>query len=114
MAEEFTPTITVKASEARQHFSEIVNRVHETGERVVIEKNGAAVAAIVSRKDLRDLRRLDERRARSRAALDDLRADFEGIPEDELERSLQKALAEVREEMREERRTRMKPTALAS
>jgi prevent-host-death family protein len=112
MADELTPTTTVKASEARQRFSELVNRVHETGERVVIEKNGAVVAAIVSRKDLRDLTYLDERRARAKAALERLQAAFAGAPEEELQRQLDQALAEVRAEMREERRAKMQQAAL--
>lgn len=113
MAGELTTTTTVKASEARQHFSELVNRVHETGERVVIEKHGAIVGGIVSRDDLRRLRAFDAMKADANAALDRLQSAFMGIPKDELERQIEKAITETREEMREERRARSKQTVLA-
>ena len=91
---------TVKASDARQHFSELVNRVNDTGARVVIEKNGAAVAGIVSRHDLRLLRNLDERAAAANEAIDRFQAAFDGVPESELEAGVEKAIAEVRAERR--------------
>ena len=64
-----TPIETVKASEARQHFSELVNRVHETGARVMIEKNGVVVGGLVSREDMRRLRYLDEKTAAANEAM---------------------------------------------
>jgi prevent-host-death family protein len=100
MARTPTPIETVKASEARQHFSELVNRVHETGGRVVIEKNGVVVGGLVSREDLRRLRYLDEKTAAANEAIDRFQAAFAGIPQEELERELEKAIAEVRAERR--------------
>lgn len=95
-----TPVETVKASEARQHFSELVNRVHETGERIMIEKNGAAVVGLVSAQDMRRLQLLDEQRDRESAALDRIRAGFRGVPGDEMEREVSNAIAETRREAR--------------
>jgi prevent-host-death family protein len=51
---------TMSVSEARQGFAEVVDRV-KIGERVVLEKNGRKVAAIVSVEDLELLRRMEER-----------------------------------------------------
>lgn len=101
MADELTPTTIVKASEARQRFSELVNRVHDTGERIVIEKNGAAMAGIVSREDLRDLDWMDRQRQREQAALARIRDGFRDVSEEEMEREVEKALAESRQEARE-------------
>ena len=74
-----TPIETVKASEARQRFSELVNRVHETGARVVIEKNGAAITGLVSRLDMLRLAQLDADRTSEQAALDRLRSGFDDV-----------------------------------
>lgn len=97
-------TITVAASEVRAHWSELVNRVANGEIRVIIEKNGASVAALVSSKDNEQLQIVDYNRAAFLQALTDLREGFKGIPEDEIEREVAKALAEVREERRTEQR----------
>jgi prevent-host-death family protein len=104
MARTPTPIETVKASEARQHFSELVNRVHETGSRVMIEKNGAAVAGLVSRRDMLRLAQIDADRASERAALDRLRSGFDDISEEEMEREIANAIAKVRREARTSRK----------
>ena len=39
-------TEVVKASQARQHLSEILNKVHRGNVRVLVEKSGIPVAAI--------------------------------------------------------------------
>jgi prevent-host-death family protein len=93
-----TPIETVKASEARQHFSELVNRVHETGARVMIEKNGVVVGGLVSREDMRRLRYLDEKMATANEAIDRFQAAFAGIPPEEIEREIERAIAEARAE----------------
>ena len=41
-------TSTISASEARNNFSEIINRVQYQGESIIIEKQGKAVAKIVA------------------------------------------------------------------
>ena len=55
-------TETMKFTDARQNLSQVVNRVarHET--RVLVEKSGVPVAAIVSPDDLRRLNELEARR----------------------------------------------------
>jgi prevent-host-death family protein len=93
-------TETVKASEARQHFAELVNRVFKEGTRVVVEKSGIPVAALVSLRDLAYLERLDGNRAERQAILDAMREPFKDVPPDELQREIDEALAEVREEVR--------------
>ena len=41
-------TSTISASEARNNFSEIINRVQYKGESIIIEKQGKPVAKIVA------------------------------------------------------------------
>ena len=52
---------TMTLSEARESFSELVNRVKYSGERVIISKHGKKAAAIISPEDLSLLDALIER-----------------------------------------------------
>lgn len=94
-------TQTLNASEARRQWSDVLDRVgrHET--RIIIEKSGVAVAAIVSTEDLGRLKRLDAQRRERFAILDKIRESFTGVPEEEIEREVSRAVAEVREERRQ-------------
>ena len=51
----------LSASEARDHLPDALNRVAFAGERVVIERRGKPVAALVSLEDLELLRSLEDR-----------------------------------------------------
>ena len=52
-------TEKMKMIDAKHQFSQILNRVFHSKRRVLVEKGGIAVAAIVSAEDLRRLDRLD-------------------------------------------------------
>ena len=69
----------------------------------IVEQGGVPVAALVSTEDLERLDRFDRERADRFAIIDELRAAFAGVPDEELEREADRALAEVRAEMRTER-----------
>jgi prevent-host-death family protein len=58
MQEREPMTKTLKASEARQQFSELLNQVFKGETRVLVEKSGIPVAAIVSTTDLNKLQQL--------------------------------------------------------
>jgi prevent-host-death family protein len=96
-------TETMKFTDARQQLSQVVNRVarHET--RVLIEKSGVPVAALVSADDLRRLNELEARRQEQIAAMFEISRAFADVPDDELERELARAQAEARAELRAER-----------
>ena len=49
------------ASDARDHFAEILNRVAYGGDRVVVERRGKELAAIVSLDDLKILEAIEDR-----------------------------------------------------
>ncbi|MFN8560028.1 MAG: type II toxin-antitoxin system Phd/YefM family antitoxin [Dehalococcoidia bacterium] len=93
-------TQTIAASEARQHFSQLLNQVFRREKRVVIEKSGVPVAALVSADDLEQLRRFEEQRREDFAVLDRIREAFRGVPAEEIEQEVARALAEVRAERR--------------
>lgn len=97
-------TQTIKASEVRQQFSSVINHVARDEARVIVEKSGVPVAAIVPAKDLRRLEEIDEDIAEGWRILEAMRAPFRGIPAEEIEREAERAWAEVRAEMRAERK----------
>ncbi len=97
-------TEVMKASEVRQHFSSVVNRVANEDARIIVEKNGAPVAAIVSTTDLQRLREIDADIAERKRIVERMRAPFRGVPPEEIEREAERAWAEVRAEMRAERK----------
>lgn len=49
---------TMPATQARVHFGEVLRRVHSGREHVIVEKDGLEIAAILSRADYEDYRRL--------------------------------------------------------
>lgn len=49
------------ASEARKRFAAILNEVEFKGERVVLDRHGKPVAAVVPMEDLELLQRLEDR-----------------------------------------------------
>lgn len=51
----------IPASEARKNFSDILNRVSVRGDRVVMERHGKSVAAMISMEDLALLEALEDR-----------------------------------------------------
>lgn len=49
---------TMPATQARVHFGEVLRRVHRGREHVIVEKDGLEIAAILSRADYEEYRRL--------------------------------------------------------
>jgi prevent-host-death family protein len=74
------------ASEARQNFSDILNRAAYRGERVVVHRGKKAVAAVVPIKDVELLERLEDEIdvAAARKALKDPRT----IPWEKIKKDL--------------------------
>lgn len=94
-------TQTIAASEARQQFSQLLNQVFRREKRVMIEKSGIPVAAIVSADDLELLRHFEQLRREEFAVVDRIRAAFQGVPADEVDLEIARAVADVRREQRE-------------
>ena len=95
-------TNTMKISEVKNHLSSLVNEVYRKKTRVLVEKAGIPVAALVSTEDLRQLTRLDAQRAERRRVVEAMREAFRGVPPEEIERETVQAVAEVKAEMRAE------------
>jgi prevent-host-death family protein len=103
MREQTPMTQTKTISEVKTSLSTLVIEVSQNETRVLIEKDGTPVAALVSAEDLRTLSHLDEKRAARRRVVDAMREPFRDVPPEEIERETAKAVAEVRAEMRAER-----------
>jgi prevent-host-death family protein len=93
-------TETMKISEVKAKLSSLVNEVYRNEKRVLVEKAGIPVAAVVSIADLERLRQQDEQDREAWAILDAMRAPFRDVPSDEIEREIVKAVAESRAERR--------------
>ena len=96
-------TQTVTISDAKDTIVHLVDQVAGGETRILVEKGGVPVAAIVSSDDLKHLARLDEQRAERKRVVASMREPFRGVSPEEIERKTAKAVAEVREEMRAER-----------
>lgn len=93
-------TQVMKASEVRQQWSQLLNKVFRDQTRVVVEKSGIPVAAVISAEDLERLSRLEEQRERNFAILDEIGEKFQDVPAEEIEREVSKTLKQVRAENR--------------
>jgi prevent-host-death family protein len=103
MPEKTPITETMKISDVRSGLNKLVNRVYRQETRVIVEKSGIPVAALVSAEDVRRLQRLDENLAERRRVLEAMRAPFRDVPPEEIEREAKHTISEVRAEMRAER-----------
>jgi prevent-host-death family protein len=90
-------TQTINASTARQEWSKILNKVFREETRIVVEKSGIPVAAIIPAEDLKRLDQLEKERADRFRILDEVKAAFKDIPEAEIEKETDKALSRVRQ-----------------
>ena len=50
----------ISVSEAREDFSEVLNQVNYTGERIVLHRRGKALAALISVADLELLEAIED------------------------------------------------------
>lgn len=93
-------TQTMKISEVKTQLNSLVNRVYRKEARVLVEKSGIPVAALVSTADLARLDRLDHERAERFKVLDEMRAAFKDVAPEETERETDRITAEIRGENR--------------
>lgn len=90
----------MSASDVRQNFGSVVNRVARGEGRVLIEKHGSPAVGIVSIEDIRRLRQIDEELRERRAMVEEIRSHFRDVDPEEMERETEKIFAEILEENR--------------
>ncbi len=93
---------TMKLTDTKQHLSEVVNRVARGETRVVVEKSGLPVAAIISVDEYRRFVADEAQRAARFEAIGRISDAFADVPVDELERQVTRALNETRVRARSE------------
>jgi prevent-host-death family protein len=90
------PTETLNITTTRSQLSELVNRVFSHEARVIIQKSGIPVAAIVSAEDVARLEEYERQRSEDFAFLEGIQEKFAGVPADEHEREVARAVREAR------------------
>lgn len=100
MAERHPLTQTMKASQARQEWSQLLNKVFRRETRVLVEKDGIPVAAIVSAQDLERLNHMEARREDGWQAIQEIGARNRDKDPDEVERDVAEEIAAMRAERR--------------
>src|SRR5919199_1019612 len=100
MREEQPVTQTINASQARQQWSELLDKVFRRETRVIVEKSGIPVAAVISAEDLDRLTKLEDARRERFKALEETWAAFKDVPPEEIEREVARALDQVRAQNR--------------
>lgn len=91
-------TETIKASEARKQWGSLLNAVSRSEKRVIVEKNGLPVAAIVSMFALNRLERFERRQSQRLRILEEVGELFQDVSDEELEREMANAVRQAREE----------------
>ena len=89
-----TPTMTMKISDVKAKLSSLINAVYRKETRILSEKAGIPIAALVSVADLERLTRLEREKAARRKALEAISKAFEDVPVAELEAQVSRILAE--------------------
>lgn len=92
-------------SHLKNALSSVVNGVHQDGTRVVVEKNGIPIAAIVSFSDLRKLVHYERSNREQEdedpfAVIDRAREVFKDVPPEEIELETDRIIARIRAENR--------------
>ena len=96
MRERNPMTETINASQVRQQWRRLINKVFRGETRVVVEKSGIPVAAIISAEDLRRLNQLEDERRQRFAVLERTWTAFEDVPPEQLEAEVERAVREMR------------------
>jgi len=89
-------TQTLNITLARSQLSDLARKVFRGESRIIIQKSGIPVAALVSLPDLERLALLEERQQEGFAVLDQMREAFADVSPADLERQLRQALAQTR------------------
>ena len=90
----------IKASEARQQWSRLLNSVFQGKTRVIVEKSGIPVAAVISTGDFDRLVQHEARRAEQFKALEASWRAFEDVNPEDIEREAARAVASARKKLR--------------
>ena len=91
-------TQTLKASDVRSNWSQLLNQVFRGETEVVVEKSGIPVAAIISAQDYQKFQQIKQARERDFGVINRMRAAFSDQSDEEIEKQVNKAVLQVRKE----------------
>jgi prevent-host-death family protein len=89
---------TMKISDVKSRLSSVVNAVYRKETRILIERAGIPVAALISADDLARLDALDRAWDANTRAMERISAKFADIPTEELEERIDEIVAAGREQ----------------
>jgi len=95
----------MKISDVKNGLSSLVNKVYRKETRILVEKAGIPVAALVSADDLHRLQQLDRAWDEGTRAIERFSQAFADVPVDELEAQIAQIIAEGRAKGAAERRS---------
>lgn len=81
-------------------MSDLLTRAYRGEARMLIERSGIPVAAIISPDDLERLEHYDAERAKRFKVLEEMREAFKDVPPEEIEKKVDTIIEEVRREQR--------------
>lgn len=96
MREQEPMTQTMKISDVKNTLSSVVNKVYRKETRVLVEKSGIPVAAIISADDLTRFAQLEREREERFAVIDRVREAFKDVPAEEIEAETDRIIARNR------------------
>jgi prevent-host-death family protein len=89
-------TQTMKISDVKNTLSSLVNKVYRKETRILVEKAGIPVAALVSADDLSRLQQLDREWDRTTKAIERFSQAFADVPTEEVEAEIARIIADIR------------------
>lgn len=89
---------TIKASDVRSNWSQLLNKVFSGETEVVVEKSGIPVAAIVSTQDYKKLQQIKQKQKKDFAFLNEIRTAFKNQRSDQIEKGIQESIVLARTE----------------
>jgi PHD/YefM family antitoxin component YafN of YafNO toxin-antitoxin module len=100
MATQSQADVHVQLSDVESNLEALVDAIARGSSRVIIEREGLPVGALVSTADLEVLARVDREREELFALIDRLREAFKDVPPDEIEQETDRILARNRAAIR--------------
>jgi hypothetical protein len=92
------PTARMDVAGVPADLNRLVDEIAEQELRLILESDGAPIAAVIPLADLRRLLRLDERDREARATVEAMREAFRDVPDEEIVQQTERIMADMRNE----------------
>jgi antitoxin (DNA-binding transcriptional repressor) of toxin-antitoxin stability system len=103
MDEQIPPNQTLNATDVRAHWSQLLLDVYNHKSRVLVQKGGIPVAAIIAADDLKRFQRIERERAEHFKVIEEGWEAFRNVDLGDVDAEVVKAVAEARADIRAER-----------